>query len=504
MVIPEGSLRRFASTVLLLLAAAALWAQPFDPSRPENPIVMGRGGSFTADASGYNSFFYNPAGFARGGELTLASATVWAFMDRDLISIAQDLIGGSLGFPASASQASVSSRSFDPSAYEGLVDNFEEISAWIEDEDPAVLETILQNAAGDTGVTFEEGDDIADVLAAAGTTDILEFLEAVNDEAQALATSPLYNDQAFDDIIAAVNSALPRGFLRIGGQAGLGYVGNGIGLGLFANAEAVIDGSNILAATGTAYNTITFAGGLGLTFGNLHLGIGVRPTVFGYGQVNAGPVLASYLTGGEIDFSTMFASTIFYGSGLGVDVGALWELGPLNIGLSVRDLLGTTISYQKTDFTSYIAALRSASLATGSALSASEASDAWTIPMKINAGLQFNPDLGALSAVIDPKVSVDLLDMTSAVRTWQSGDGITRDEIVDQVVDMLNFGGEVTILRFLAVRAGYYGGYLSGGIGLDIFLLDINAAIAGDFGRDEDDSWGFNNVGGSVEVAIRF
>jgi hypothetical protein len=488
-------LRRRQFTILMLLLASTLSAQPFDPFQPANPVVMGRGGSFTADATGYNSFFYNPAGFARSGELTLASANVWAFMDRELVELARGMASQSLGL-----SGSVSARAVDPDAYAGLVDNFEEIAAWVEDEDPAVMETILQNAAGDAGITFEPGDDIADVLAAAGTDDIVAFLEAVDVQADALATSPLYNPTAINDLLNEVDAALPSGYLRVGAQAGLGYVGNGIGLGLFANAEATVDGTNILQAYGTAYNTITFVGGLGLTFGRLNLGIAVRPTVFGYSRVNAAPILSSYLSGGTIDFATMFTSTVYYGSGLGVDVGALYELGPFSFGLAVRDLLRTQINYSKTDFDTYLGALTSASLPVGSALSADELANAWTIPMKVNAGVQFNPDLGVLTYLIDPKLSVDLLDMTSAIRTWQSGEQVT----VDQVVGMLNFGGEVNLLRFLAVRAGYYGGYLSAGVGLDIFLLDINAAIAGDFGRDDTGAWGFTNVGGSVEVAIRF
>ena len=34
-------------------------------------------------------------------------------------------------------------------------------------------------------------------------------------------------------------------------------------------------------------------------------------------------------------------------------------------------------------------------------------------------------------------------------------------------------------------------------------VAQINAAIAGDFGRDEAGAWGFTNVGGSIEVALR-
>ncbi len=485
-------MRRLCTVVLVFATTVGISAQPLDPLMPENPVVMGRGGSFTATASGYNSFFYNPAGFARGGELTLASANVWAFMDQELIDLARDFSSGTFGAP------SASSRAFDSDSYASIQDDFAALQEWVEDAGPAAIQEIAQAAAGDSGIVFEEGDDIADLLAAAGSEDIVAFLEAF--EAEAQSGSYDYPPGLISGMLDEIAAGLPSGYLRVGAQAGFGYVGNGLGLGLFANAEATVDGSNILEAHGTAYNTITFVGGLGLTFGNLDVGVAIRPTVFGYTRVNAAPLLGSYLAGTEVDFTTMFSSTVFYGSGLGVDVGARWGLGPFSLGLAVKDLLGTQITYRKTDFSSYSDAILAATLPAGSELSATEQSQAWSIPMKVNAGLEFHPDLGVLTYLIDPSVSVDLLDVTSAVRTWQAGEQVTGD----QVMDMLNFGGQLRLLQFLSLRGGYYGGYLSAGVGLDIFLLDINAAVAGDFGRDDAGVWGFTNVGGSVEVGIRF
>jgi hypothetical protein len=464
---------------------------------PENPVAMGRGGSFTATATGYNSFFYNPAGFARGGELTLASANIWAFMDRDLVSLAQDVASGQLTGSRTVSPES-GSRAIDPTAYEDLQSDFQALQDWIEAEDPATIESIARDAAADTGIVIDADSDIDDIIAAANPEDVVGFLAAFEDQAEAQSAS--YPSGLLTNIVDKVNAGLPGGYLRVGGQLGMGYVGNGIGLGLFANAEAMVDGTNLLNAYGTAHNTITFVGGLGLTFGGLHVGVSVRPVVFGYTRVNAAPILSSYLAGNGLDFESMFNNTVFYGSGLGVDVGALWELGPFSVGLAAKDLLGTRIDYRKTDFNAYSQALLRASLPAGAPLTSSEQDDAWTIPMKINAGVQFHPDLGVLSYLIDPSISVDLLDMTSAVRTWQAGEQVSAE----QIVSMLNFGGELRLLRFLALRGGYYGGYLSAGVGLDVFLFDVNAAVAGDFGRDEAGRLGFSNIGGSLEVGIRF
>lgn len=488
-------MRKAVAGALVLLCSGVLFAQTLDPFAPENPSVMGRGGSFTANASGYNSFFTNPAGFAGEGEFTLASANVWAFMDEALVGLFTDLATGNTSFP-SASGAQ------DPAAFESLSDNLTALSEWVSTEDPAVMEDILQTAAGDTGITFSGEDDFADFLTTAGSDDLIGFLEAVDTAAEANGASNYVGggySNTIDDLVADVEAALPSGRLRVGAQVGIGYVGNGIGVGLFANTEAEVDGSNILQAGGIAYNTITFVGGLGLSFGPLDLGIAVRPMVFGYSSANAGPIIGSFLSGGTVDYTSMFDGTVYYGSGLGVDVGALLHLGPFTLGASIRDVLGTRILYRKSDFDSYLQALLQASLPAGSALSVDEERSVLSFPTKINLGFEFHPDLGVLSFLIDPSVSVDLLDVTSAVRTWQAGQTVTTD----QLIEILNFGGQVRLLRFMTVQAGYYGGFLSAGVGMKILMLDINAAVAGDFGFDGG-TLGFSEVGGSIEIGIRF
>ncbi len=493
-------MRRSLTLLLILFGAVGVSAQPIDPFQPANPIVMGRGGSFTATASGYNSFFYNPAGFARDGELTLTSANIWAFMDRDFVSIAQDIVGTGAGIFSGAPAAS--SRAIDPAALEGLEGYFTDLTDWVAGAEGAGadLEAIIVAATGDTDINITNESDLAEIIAAAGTEDVIAFLEAV-EQAAGDAGYPL--PFTVDDLQAALASALPSGYLRVGGMAGIGYVGNGIGLGLFLNTEGIVDGTNLLQATGMAFNTITFVGGLGLSFGNLHLGLAIRPTIFGYSEISAAPIVSSYLAGGSFDgfdISTIFTNAVYFGSGLGIDVGALYELGPFSFGIGVKDFLGTHIAYRATTFDEYYQAIIAASLPLGSELTAEEEDAAWTIPMKVNVGAEFHPDLGVTSFLFDPSVSVDLLDLSLALRTFQAGQQMTTD----QILSMLNFGGEVNLLRFLSVRGGYYGGYLSAGLGLDIFVVDINAAIAGDFGRDAAGQWGFSNVGGSVEFAFRF
>ena len=146
------SVRRSLTILLLLLGAIGVSAQPFDPFQPANPIVMGRGGSFTATASGYNSFFYNPAGFARDGELTLTSVNVWAFMDRDFVSTAWDIVGSGVSFLPGTPVAS--SRAIDPAALEGLEGYFTDLADWVATTDSADLEAIIVAATGGNFTTI--------------------------------------------------------------------------------------------------------------------------------------------------------------------------------------------------------------------------------------------------------------------------------------------------------------------------------------------------------------
>jgi len=394
--------RRSLTLLLILFGAIGVYAQPLDPFQPANPIVMGRGGSFTATASGYNSFFYNPAGFARDGELTLTSANLWAFMDRDLVSLAQDYLTTGLSLLPQLSAAS--SRAGDPAALESMEAYLADLADWATAAEGAGadLEAIIITATGDADISISSEADLAELLAAAGTDDVIAFLEAV-EQAAGDAGYPLPFSVA--DLEAAIAAALPSGFLRVGGMAGLGYVGNGIGLGLFLNTEGIVNGTNVLQATGMAFNTITFVGGLGLSFGNLHLGLAIRPTIFGYSEISAAPFIASYFAGGETDLSSIFASTVYFGSGLGVDVGALYQLGPLSFGIGVKDFLGTQIAYRKTTFDQYYQAILAASLPLGNELTGAEEDAAWTIPMKINVGAEFHPDLGVVSFLFDPSGS---------------------------------------------------------------------------------------------------
>lgn len=75
-------------TAIFIFTGLSLFAQveyvDEKPFQPVSPVVMAQGGSFLAVPDGYNSLFYNPAGFKMTdglGKLTLLSTTLWTYLN---------------------------------------------------------------------------------------------------------------------------------------------------------------------------------------------------------------------------------------------------------------------------------------------------------------------------------------------------------------------------------------------------------------------------------------
>lgn len=83
----------FIISILFLLLGSFVFAQEETitkdilPFLPVTPRVMAQGGAFVAVAEGYESLYYNPAGFARTSfDLTISSLTAWIYMNPGIIS----------------------------------------------------------------------------------------------------------------------------------------------------------------------------------------------------------------------------------------------------------------------------------------------------------------------------------------------------------------------------------------------------------------------------------
>ena len=153
----------------------------------------------------------------------------------------------------------------------------------------------------------------------------------------------------------------------------------------------------------------------------------------------------------------------------------------------MTDIGGTRLRFVQNSWTDVYNALTA-----GSDLPAGiDAADEYIVPMDVSLGASFHPDLGALSAIIDPTVSVEVSDV---VNTLAAGNTL-------EPLDIFKFGASARLIRFIDVRAGYYAGYVSAGLGADLLFVNLN--LAG-FMKANSQTVGFSDYGASVELAFRF
>ncbi len=370
------------------------------PFVPRSPEVMAQGGSFTAVASGYNSLFTNPAGFASDkGQLTIVSANPWVYVRPDAVV---DLVNG----------------------------------------------------------LMSEGSE---------------------------STDPMM------EILPLINHQITTGGIGIGFSTGVAWTGKGLGLGVVADVDSYIYGDTLLGAEGEATATVGLIGGLAIPlniFGmKLTVGGDVRPMYRAYIPMSNSLVidLLGSLSDESADpLALLMGQSAYAGVGLGLDAGAMLEIGPFTVGMSLRDLFGTRFNFSQSTLEDIVASLETE----GSLPEGTNLEDTYMIPMEINLGAAWHPDLGGFSSILDPKIHVDLKDPIPVFKGEASP------------WSLLHIGAEAKMFRFLSLRGGFCQGYITAGVGMKLLFLDINASVftleRGRFIGDRP------NSGVALEAALRF
>jgi hypothetical protein len=271
----------------------------------------------------------------------------------------------------------------------------------------------------------------------------------------------------------------------IGGNVstGIGIVGKGLGLGLVGGFDFYGRGDYAMAteidATYTWAAIAGYAVPIEIGFSTLYIGGDLRYMLRAEAQDVA---IVDFFEAANGDEDVAFP--VYYGSGLAVDAGIIAELGPFNLGLSVRDIGGTEMDYSLDDTGDF-----SAILTFDDSGASSVDGDTFTIPMTIAYGLSYHPDLGSLAWLLDP-----IFHMEYRNTYYQESDpsGWTK----------IHAGTEVKVLKFLKLRGGINQGYFTAGFGMKLLFLDVNLAY---FTREMGNYAGSRpNEGFSLEAAIRF
>ncbi len=271
----------------------------------------------------------------------------------------------------------------------------------------------------------------------------------------------LLRSAATDDgaTVDALETLLTDNGLGGGANLGIGYVGKGLGLGAFVTADAYAAGDTLAGAVmdvdlqfnaviGLARTVKLF--GLGLTLGG-----NLRPFYRAVGDIPLSEVVGA-LMGDEDPGAVFLSKEMVSGFGLAADLGAALNLGSLTLGLAVRDIAPAFQAYRNT-----VQDLADSGFVTSSGTPVGS----FTLTPNVVLGARWDPDLGAFTRILDPRVFLEIQDPAAAIRDRAS------------FWNLLHAGVEVEALGFLALRAGVNKGWLSAGLGLDLFFLEIDAAV---------------------------
>lgn len=270
------------------------------------------------------------------------------------------------------------------------------------------------------------------------------------------------------------------------GNAGIGLVGRGLGLGVVGNMDFYGRGETALGTTIDAVYDWSIIGGLAfpLELGPITAYVGGDLRYMLRAEARDVAIVdfasAATETGDDMSFD------VYSGSGLGFDFGTIVELGQWSVGFSARDIGGTELSYKLNTADNLDQIMRFDG-------SGSEIDDTYVIPMVTSYGIGYDPDGFLLPAwLFDPVFHAE----------YRKTHYEASDAKEDSFFTGVHMGMEAKVLRFIKLRTGINQGYATFGVGAKLLFMDINASY---FTREMGRYAGVKpNEGFTVEAAIRF
>ena len=331
------------------------------------------------------------------------------------------------------------------------------------------LSTLFNNPAGFrkadpemsvAELTFRIGGpvfDIAGVVASGvggGTEDLL--------------TSPDIQD-LLQGIYASFNLLGPISF---------GYVGKGMGFGFFNTSDIEISNSSPLTIETAVSESLILCGGYSFRIplpaksnSTLDIGVLMKGALKGKVLIEKSflefPTLIS-----NLGTDTFLGEPFQFIGIIGFDAGILYSYKDiLSVGLTGRDLYSPALISEYSSITAFYEN-------TETPTKSNE-----LLPLDLSVGVAFTPSLGSFERYITD-LSI-LLDYSDILDFWLHPSTATNPLL------HIGFGTEVTLLNILSIRVGFNEGLFAAGLGLDLTIFTLNAAM---FGSENASEPGQNSV----------
>jgi len=256
--------------------------------------------------------------------------------------------------------------------------------------------------------------------------------------------------------------------LNIGGPLAFGYVGHGLGFGVFNNTALLLSSTGAGAVSLQTTERTLFAGGYAFRIpiapvdGALDIGLLLKGFIIGNVTVSGSLLTIDSLLS-SLNAATFTDNPLDITSGIGVDAGirfSMWK-ETLAFAVSATNLYSPAIVNHYASLTSFINGGGTTSAATNE-----------VFPIDISFGVKYSPPLGSLSRYINA------LDLYFDYRNIF--DFLLYPATAENIVLKFSAGAQVRLLEILSLRAGFARGLPSFGLGLDLTAFTLNAAIYGD------------------------
>ena len=259
------------------------------------------------------------------------------------------------------------------------------------------------------------------------------------------------------------NPGITNSTFDVFGPLSIAYVGNGLGFGVFSDINVSTSTTGFYPSVVTQ-NLVIIAGyafRIPLADPDSTLDVGFSFPIFLAARSFSSQDIRSLLSSSVTPFQFVVNEKFALAAGISAEFGALYSMNnTFSVGLAARNLAITSAALY-TKLSSYQnGALPSSSVTT-------------PIPMDISLGVRWNPPVKIRIPSIDGfSIMADYNDILDFV-IYPPG---ARNPLLH-----IGVGTEITLLKIVKLRAGFYQLLPSGGISLDLSVVALDLAV---FGRE--------------------
>ncbi len=248
------------------------------------------------------------------------------------------------------------------------------------------------------------------------------------------------------------------------GPLSFGYVGKGLGFGVFNQSSLRLSSDNSLTANVDVRDDIVMTGGYAYRMpfsGDIHtLDAGIMLKGGFRGTIDGGMSVVDIM---DLNYTILFDKPFSFTSFIGADLGLRYKWkDSWVVGLVGRDVYSPTLTTRYNNVNDFLSGV--------TPVPGGE-SNYDTMPFQLDIGLMYLPktDLGRYS-ISEVKLLFDYKDVFDF---W------LYPELANNPLLHVGMGAEITVLEILDVRMGLSQGLPAAGIGLDLHYFRLNASMFG-------------------------